>query len=229
MKQHLNFQISMGTIAAIAVLAGASFLFHHFPQVDISTAHALYLGKGQFLLSNNALSHIIDGPVDLFLKFGFLIAAVVYLLLCIIKFKIPPELHQKLFFLFITIACAELLIINFILKNHWGRARPVQLAEFNGPLHAHFTPAWDKVHECLSNCSFTSGHAGMAACTALLAVFFPPQWRGPYLVVSLAFVALAGFIRMAHGAHFLSDVTLSPLIVLATAMVVKDAMRLKLN
>jgi len=112
------------------------------------------------------------------------------------------------------------------LKNHWGRARPHQLIEFGG--NAHFTPAWERVHECLSNCSFTSGHAGMAACLGLLVVLLPPRWRAPYLVFAVAFTTLAGFVRMAHGAHFFSDVVLSPLIVFATAMIVKDVLRLRL-
>jgi len=222
MPHGTAIQISYGTLAAVAVLLGASAVFYYFPGIDLWAARELYVGDGKFYWSMNGLSHVIDGPVDMFLKFGFLISFICYLALCALKVKLPPELHKKLIFLYTTICCAELLIINFILKTHWGRARPHQLAEFHGPERSHFTAAWQYAHECLRNCSFTSGHAGMAACTALLAVFLPKTWRPAYLAVAVAFTALAAFTRMAHGAHFLSDVVISVLIVWTTAMVVRD-------
>ena len=221
-------QVSYATLASLGLLLGVSLLFYYFPQLDLWPAHELYVGNGKFYWSLNNLSHVIDGPVDLFLKFGFLVSFVCYLAICAFKLKLPQQLHQKLIFLYTTILCAELLIINFILKNHWGRARPHQLAEFLGPEKSHFTNAWQYSHECIQNCSFTSGHAGMAACTALLAVFLPKAWRPVYLAIAVAFTVLAAFTRMAHGAHFLSDVIISPLIIWATAMMVKDTMQLKL-
>ena len=224
--KSFNFQISVWTIGALALLLAVSYGFYSFPGVDLWAARELYLGNGKFLWNDNSLSHLIDGPVDLFLKFGFLISFVCYLVFLILKIKLPASVQEKLNFIYLTVFCSELLIINFILKNHWGRARPHQLAEFGGPEHAHFTPAWQYAHECLTNCSFTSGHAGMAASVLLLVVFVPQRWRALYLLVAVAFAVLAGFIRMAHGAHFLSDVTLSVLIVLATAMVVKDCLKI---
>jgi membrane-associated PAP2 superfamily phosphatase len=47
------------------------------------------------------------------------------------------------------------------------------------------------------------------------------------LAVAVVFTALAAFTRMAHGAHFLSDVVISALIVWATAMVIRDLLKLK--
>lgn len=217
--------ISKDSILALGLLLAASLFFYHFPQIDLFFARELYLGKGKFMLSNSKLSDFFHKPVDQFLKYLFLGGLLIYLLICVFRIKLPQWLHEKLNFVFATTFIAQLLIINWGLKEFWGRARPSQLAEFGG--HAHFTPAWQMAQECASNCAFTSGHAGMAACVALLAVFFPPRWRGFWLVFSVFFYATASFMRMARGAHFLSDVTISGLIVLAVAMLVKDVLRLK--
>jgi len=227
MKKEFTLRISMATVLSLIALAAVSFAFYRFPGLDEFLARQLYLGHGKFLLSDSKLAEFFHGPVDMVLKLGFLVSFVVYLGLCAVRFKIAPELHRKLIFVFSTVFISELVIVNWLLKNHWGRARPVQLGEFGSNTGAHFTPAWQKVHECMTNCSFSSGHAGIAACVGLLAVFLPPRWRPLYLVLTLIFVVVVDFMRMARGAHYLSDVVVSPLIVLATAMVVKDLLRLR--
>ncbi len=221
--KHLNFRISRWTIGGLTLLAVASALFYYFPQIDLFAARELYLGGGKFLLSDNKLAAFFHGPLDMVIKSGFAVAFVAYLALCAIKFKIPRQVHEKLWILFGTIIMAELVIINWVLKNHWGRARPVQVDEFGGT--AHFEPAWRISHECASNCSFTSGHAANAACLALLVLFLPQRLRPLGTILAVIFVAIVGFMRMARGAHFLSDVTISPLIVLATAMVIQDCLK----
>lgn len=127
---------------------------------------------------------------------------------------------MKLIVLFSSIILSEIVIINMILKDFWGRARPSQILEFGGT--AQFTRAWEMADQCNQNCSFVSGHAGMAACTALLAILLPPKFRPPYLCAAILFTAAAGFMRMGLGAHFLSDVLIAPLIVWFTALLMRD-------
>ncbi len=227
MPRGTAIQISYETLGALALLIGASLLFFYFPGIDLWAARQLYLGNSKFILSDSYLAWFFHNPVDVGLKIGFFLGLIVYLLICIFKIKIPSEMHKKLIFIFSTVFIAELLIVNFVLKNHWGRARPVHLPEFGGQTGLHFTPAWQLAHECVDNCSFSSGHAGIAACLGLLAVLLPQSWRRPYLVLVVIFTVVVGFMRMARGAHFLSDVVISPLIVLVTAMIVKDALKLK--
>ena len=231
MARQKTIQISYTTLAMLALLLAASILFYVFPGVDLWAARGLYERSGKFFWTDNELSFIVDKPIDMFLKFGFLLSFVGYLALLVLKVKLPQELKNRLNFLYISIGISELLIINFILKNHWGRARPHQLPEFGGLIDKalgavgvgpKFTPAWQYSHECATNCSFSSGHAGMAASVALLAIFLPKSWRPAFLAFAFAFTILAGFTRMAHGAHFLSDVTISPLIVWTTALLVRD-------
>lgn len=217
--------LSASTLAAFAGLIAVSLVFVQFPELDLWAARALYVGNGKFLLSDSGLSGFFHKPVDAFLKYSFSIGLLAYLLISAIKLKLPEGWHARLNFVFLTVFIAEVLIINGGLKAFWGRARPVQIVEFGG--NAQFSAAWQMVKECVKNCSFTSGHAGMAACVGLLAVLFPTRLRKPWLVISILFTATAGFMRMARGAHFLSDVMISPLIILATAMVMRDVLRLR--
>lgn len=219
----VKFEISRGSLIALGVLTLISLGFHYFPEVDLWAAKQLYLGKGMFLLSDNELAGFFHKPVDRALKYGFLGTLIAYLLARVSPFKVPQNWCEKLNFVFTSTFVSVVVIINGIFKEFWGRARPSQIREFGGK--ADFTPAWEITNQCHSNCSFTSGHAGMAACVALLAIFLPAKFRKPYLVFAVIFYAIAGFMRMAVGGHFLSDVTLSGLIVYAIAMITKDIIK----
>jgi lipid A 4'-phosphatase len=93
--------------------------------------------------------------------------------------------------------------VNTILKDYCGRARPFQVSEFGG--RRHFTPAFVITDQCKTNCSFVSGDASLGYFG--LAFFFVTR-RRRVVIASAAVLAgtLIGLVRMAQGAHFLSDV-----------------------
>jgi membrane-associated PAP2 superfamily phosphatase len=101
------------------------------------------------------------------------------------------------------------LLTNVILKDHWGRARPVQIVQFGG--HAAFTGPFVMTDQCASNCSFVSGEGSTAAAVAaaLVALFWralPGDASRAAAVAALAaWLGGAAFFRMARGGHFLSD------------------------
>jgi lipid A 4'-phosphatase len=107
------------------------------------------------------------------------------------------------------------LIVNGLLKAHWGRARPFMVTEFGGT--ARFTPPWQITDQCTRNCSFVSGEGAgsMAMAISLLLILFLLRHKLPALVyrlgqgATLAMLAFTGFQRVASGGHFLSDVLLS--------------------
>lgn len=221
----VNFTLSRNSILALAALLAVSLFFHFIPAVDLWIAKALYVGNGKFLLSDSQLSWFFHKPVDMTLKYGFLGTMVLYLLVRVLPFKISESIKEKLNFLYISTFLSVGVIINGIFKELWGRARPGQITEMGGK--ADFTVAWELTNQCHSNCAFTSGHAGIAAAVALLAVFLPHKFRVPYLIFAVIFYAAASFMRMARGAHFLSDVMISGLVVLVVAMLVKDTLKLR--
>jgi lipid A 4'-phosphatase len=99
------------------------------------------------------------------------------------------------------------IVVNAILKQHWGRARPDPV--FRG--EAEFTRPFVIAQECERNCSFVSGEA--AGVTALVIVVGVLIWRqldgrkrDVALVVLGGVAATGGLMRVITGRHFLSDV-----------------------
>jgi membrane-associated phospholipid phosphatase len=101
------------------------------------------------------------------------------------------------------------LVVNVLLKDHWGRPRPRATDLFGGV--SPFVPAGEISHYCASNCSFVSGEAAGVFMLPLLALLAPPSFRKPLFWLLTAFAALAALLRVAFGAHWLSDAMLGGL------------------
>jgi lipid A 4'-phosphatase len=107
-------------------------------------------------------------------------------------------------FLVATLALGPGLITNVVFKDHWGRARPIDVQQFGGA--DRFTPWWDPRGECPNNCSFIAGEPSGAFWTLAPAALAPPELRLVAYGAALAFGAVIGALRIAGGAHFFSDV-----------------------
>jgi membrane-associated PAP2 superfamily phosphatase len=107
-------------------------------------------------------------------------------------------------FLIVTLAIGPGLLTNTVLKDHWGRARPIDVTEFGGA--GHFTPWWDPRGACPNNCSFVAGEPAGAFWTLAPAALAPPQWRLIAYGGALAFGSGIGVLRIAGGGHFFTDV-----------------------
>jgi lipid A 4'-phosphatase len=114
-------------------------------------------------------------------------------------------------FILLALALGPGLVVNTVLKDNWGRARPSTIAEFGGS--AHYSPPLLPTDQCADNCSFPSGHAALGFWAVAFALLAPPRRRRPAMAAALAFGALVGLVRIAQGGHFLSDVVFSGLIV----------------
>ena len=104
----------------------------------------------------------------------------------------------------LTLALVPGLLANVLLKEHWGRPRPIDVAEFGGA--EHFRPWWDPRGDCPKNCSFVAGEPSGAFWTLAAAAVVPPHWRLLAYGAALVFGTAVGLLRMAAGAHFFSDV-----------------------
>jgi lipid A 4'-phosphatase len=107
-------------------------------------------------------------------------------------------------FLGLTLAIGPGLVANTLLKDHWGRARPIDIQEFGG--NDRFTPWWDPRGPCPNNCSFVAGEPSGAFWTLAPAAMAPPQWRALAYAGVFAFGAALGVLRIAAGGHFSTDV-----------------------
>ncbi len=105
------------------------------------------------------------------------------------------------------------LLINGVIKDHWGRPRPHQVEPLGG--NRDYLPPL-KPGESGKGRSFPSGHSSVGF---MLAVFFliwrrhRPRLAWTALAVAIVFGLLLGIGRMAAGDHFLSDVIWSAVFV----------------
>jgi membrane-associated PAP2 superfamily phosphatase len=107
-------------------------------------------------------------------------------------------------FLISTMMLAPGLLVNVLLKDHWGRPRPIDVTQFGG--QDQFVAWWDPRGSCPSNCAFVSGDVSGAFWTVAPAALAPPLWRALAYGAALALGTGMAAIRVMAGAHFPSDV-----------------------
>lgn len=94
------------------------------------------------------------------------------------------------------------LVVNWVFKDQWQRARPYQVTQFGGT--QQFTRAGVMTDQCNYNCSFVSGHVACGAFLASLALVL--RRRKLWIATGVLAGGLVGFSRMAAAGHWLSDV-----------------------
>lgn len=96
------------------------------------------------------------------------------------------------------------LLVNTLLKDNWGRARPSQVVEFGG-VKRHDPPLLP-TDQCGRNCSFVGGEAAYAF--SFMALGFlpaPAQRRRAWFAFGAVFGMAVSAVRVAQGGHFVSD------------------------
>jgi membrane-associated PAP2 superfamily phosphatase len=132
-----------------------------------------------------------------------------------LPWRLPSVPARAAFFLAVGLALGPGLLVNGILKPHWGRPRPVEITQFGGNLT--FVDWWNPGGACDSNCSFMSGEAATAAWMFGPAMLLPAPWRGAALGAAALFTMTMSVLRMTVGFHFFTDVifgVLSTLLIL---------------
>lgn len=117
-------------------------------------------------------------------------------------------------FLLVSLLLGPGLMVNGVLKEHWGRARPHQVVEFGGS--QPFTPALLPTNHCERNCSFVSGHSSIGFWWLALGLAWP-RWRRQAMALGLVLGGALSVARIMQGGHFLSDTVFCFLIVWGVA------------
>jgi len=186
------------------------------PSIDLYIGSLFYYGDNQFLIQGYY-------PVSIFFRKILLPLILIYVFVLPLVLRFFPL--QKIYFgykftlseivyIWVSGAVTMLLVVNVLLKNMWGRARPNDVSYFNG--FQDFTP-WYKISDaCSSNCSFVSGDSSVGF---FLIVFYFITKKNAYLYLGLILGSLLGFIRIAAGGHFFSDIIFSQIVVTVTILV----------
>jgi membrane-associated PAP2 superfamily phosphatase len=197
-----------GLIIALAVAIITGVAFGVYPDLDLRVARHFYAVEDA---SHNTFAFRIYPPVMMARNLGLWVGTVLVIpavLALLVKLILP---RRKLFipgravvFLISTMILAPGLLVNVLLKDHWGRPRPIDVTQFGG--QDQFVAWWDPRGRCPSNCAFVSGDVSGAFWTVAPAALAPPQWRALAYGAALALGTGMAAIRVMAGAHFPSDV-----------------------
>jgi lipid A 4'-phosphatase len=204
-----------GVAVYAALFAAALTLFLLLPQLDLWVSGLFYVPGRGFALADWPPVILVYRAVPWVAWGMVLVIAGAAIWLFLIGRPLWRLDRKALLFIAFSTALGPGLLANTVLKDHWGRARPVQIEAFGGP--HHFTPAPLPAAECARNCSFVSGHAALGFSLVAFAFLLPPgapRRRG--IGGALVLGGVVGLARIAQGAHFLSDVVFAGLLVFGT-------------
>jgi membrane-associated phospholipid phosphatase len=197
-----------GLLIALAIAAIAGLVFGLYPGLDLEVERYFHgFADG----SQNMFALRLYPPLMRARDIGLWVSTVLVapaVLALIVKLLLPRRRMlipgRAVVFLIGTMALAPGLLVNVLLKDHWGRPRPIDVTQLGGD--QTFVAWWDPRGNCPSNCSFVSGDVAGAAWTIAPAALAPPHWRALAYAAALALVAGMGAVRVMAGAHFPSDV-----------------------
>jgi lipid A 4'-phosphatase len=184
----------------------ALVVFICLPRLDLAVSDLLHTPQEGFVFRNNAWVLAVDGSVR-YIVIALLLALVSLLAIGFMQqAEAIRRLRRGIVYLFIVLLAGPGLVVNSLLKDHWGRARPDQVVEYGGTLQ--YTPPFLPANECGRNCSFVSGHAAVPFYFVAFGFLFPRQRRA-WIFASIAAGAVVGLSRMLQGDHFVSDIVFS--------------------
>ncbi|MEP9350968.1 phosphatase PAP2 family protein [Xanthobacter sp. KR7-225] len=197
---------------ALVVGAAVAILFTVFPQWDLAISERFWdVGRRAFTLAGAPWARSARTLAN---WIPWLFAAPAFVAI-VLKLLFP---WGRMFmsaraavFLAATMALGPGLVVNGILKEEWGRPRPVHVEAFGGK--DAYQPWFRTDGTCPGNCSFVSGEGALGFWLTAPASLVPGAAGAAAMVAAVAFAATAGGLRIAFGGHFFTDVVFSGVIV----------------
>jgi lipid A 4'-phosphatase len=191
------------TQAILACFAASAILLVLSSGLDLQVSR-LFFHDG-FYMAQQRWTQVLHASVTWVVVGSISLSAAVYLVNRLTARRLWGLDGRKLTYLLLVLALGSGFMVNGMLKEGFGRARPRELAEFGGT--ADFTPAFLPATACSHNCSFSSGDSAGAFFTLSFAYVFTR--RRALMVAAVAYGLLVSLARIAAGAHFLSDTVVS--------------------
>jgi len=198
-------QVILASFLLFSLVAAA------FPSIDLAISRLFFHGgfpRDQWWQS------LLHDSLNWFLGLSLGLVTAIYAFNRLFRRKIWNVDGRRVAYLFLVLIIGAGLIVNWTLKDNFGRARPRDVVEFGG--HKTFTPAFVVSRECRTNCSFSSGDAA-GGFFALALVFALARRRRAALVAGLAVGGIESLARISSGAHFFSDTGVSFFVMLIVA------------
>jgi len=202
----------------VACFLISSLLLAAFPQIDLLVSKVFY-DRG-FHLRDRWWQTFLQEGLGYFLLLSMVSVVGVYIFNRLSRRNLGRVDGKKVCYLFLVLIIGAGLVVNVLLKDNFGRARPRDVAEFGGP--RVFTAAFVVSRECNTNCSFSSGDGAGAFFSLAMALALSRKRR--LFVAAIGLGIVVSLSRIAVGAHFFSDTVVSFFVMLITADVLHHYM-----
>ncbi|MFK7974156.1 MAG: phosphatase PAP2 family protein [Rickettsiaceae bacterium] len=197
---------------SILVFFIGSLVFTLWPSLDIQASNWCYSQDEGFVYQNSSWVLFFYQIIP-YMTTILVTSCLVSLIYLGIRFqKIRKIMSSGAFFLLLTVLISPGLIVNTVLKENIGRARPRSIVEFGGS--KSFSGSFVCADQCASNCSCSSGHAAMGFWFSAFAYVASYLYFTRIYLLGVLFGVLVGLSRIVMGGHFTSDVLISGFIVL---------------
>jgi lipid A 4'-phosphatase len=204
---YLRLRRSQIILASFVIL---SVLLTTFPAIDLFISRSFFHGSFQ---QTQWWQRLLHEGIGWFLGASLLAVVALYAWNRLSKRNLLGVDGKRVLYLFLVLIIGAGLIVNVVFKDHFGRARPRDVAEFGGS--KIFTPPFTISNECSTNCSFSSGDGAAAFFSLALALALSRKRR--LFAAALALGVLVSLARISAGAHFFSDTVVSFFVMLIVA------------
>jgi lipid A 4'-phosphatase len=206
--EYLKLRRSQVILASFVIFA---LFVTAFPGVDIAISSLFFDGKS--FLRDQWWQKFLQQALGYFIPLSVGAVALLYACNRLFRLNICGVDGRRVLYVILVLAIGCGFIVNFGLKDHFHRARPRDVVEFNGT--RVFTPAFEVSNQCKTNCSFSSGDAAGGFFSLALALALSRR-RAAY-VLALAVGVVMSISRISSGAHFFSDTVTSFFVMLIVA------------
>ncbi len=196
-------------VAALVLFLVFANLMLAFPSIDLVLSGVFYTPGSGFESLGRSWERFVYHSVEVLMVVVNVALIGLWLFNRLSRRAVLSFTGRKLLFLLCLLALLPGLLVNQVLKENWGRARPVNVAEFGGA--SRFTPAF--VTSDQGGGSFSSGHAAAAFYLVAVAAVLSGS-RSRWVLATTLYAALVGGVRIAAGGHFFSDVVTSAFLLL---------------
>ena len=209
-------------LALLIVFVVATLVFSVFPDLDIAVERSFVRADGLFLLMGSPVFDWVHGTGVPQMVRLVIVVAVMAAVTAFFGWRFLGISFAGAIFILAVFAIGPGLLANAVLKDHSGRPRPEDSAQFGGQF-AYAAPfAFDGA--CPRNCSFVAGDPSAAFALLAPACLLPGRWRRRGIIGALLVGGAVGLIRMMQGGHYFSDVIFAGLVVAATTLALHWAM-----
>lgn len=198
----------------------ACCLFLMWPEMDLWVALQFYQPGQNFPAKQLQLIQWVYLWAP---RVGMVLTVAVLMVLILRRFRlvpVPRGVWRKSLAWLLVLILGIGIVVHEVLKNQVGKPRPNQIEQMGGT--APFVPALQLSKHCSKNCSFVSGHAAIGFALMAFGMWAAPGWRRRWWLVGLLAGSSIGFVRMAQGGHFMSDVLFSLLAVWGSCLLIRQ-------